>query len=202
VEGKALLRACPGSSISGALSQADLPFNGMTVIASANGSWTGLVAQDLSVSSAPVTGVATFPLGASVSLTNENTNRTIKLTAGPFTMPTGVGTVGAEPPVTDDRTVSCLDEDQGCAAAIVVPSDGPAHLKLTVRLPRSDLRLVEVRGGGEYVFSGGHFEDGRSECLATLEAAHPTSQPSLVVLTFKASGRSLIPDDSSAAHVQ
>jgi hypothetical protein len=91
----------------GGIGTVDLLANSIVLGGAGNTALDADVTSFLSVDAAAITGTATIPAGASVSVTNLTTHKTIGLTNGPFSIPTGVGTgVGAPPPGGKDVTFS------------------------------------------------------------------------------------------------
>jgi hypothetical protein len=187
-----VLEATSGSAraSSGAIGSVFLLGNAMLLFASPGAPLDAQVTQYLSVSSQPVTGTATFPDAATVTITNPLTRQTMTLTNGPFSLPTGVGTLGAKPPTGGAQQVSCRGDGQSCKARIDL-AGGASNRKITIRLTDTDLRLESVKAypnssRSAYSLSDGQFELGGSEYVTILNAVQSNPQDSHLILTFKA----------------
>ncbi len=143
----------------------------------------------VALSSGPIVGTASFPAGATVTVNDQLTNKTYKLTNGGFTIPTATGQ-GAEPPAGGSRTVRCRGTARSCAAQVSI-AGGATNRKLVIKLTDTNLRLRSVRAvpgrsRGAYLLSGGHFALGGSEYVVTLNAVRSNPKGAHLVLTFAA----------------
>jgi hypothetical protein len=176
--------------VSGQISSLYLLPSSMLLFASPNAPLDAQVTQNLSVASQPVTGTATFPDATTVSVTNTLTRQTTNLSNGPFSLPTGVGTLGAKPPSGGGQQVSCRRNGRSCRARIEL-AGGASNRKITIRLTDTDLQLASVKAypsssRSAYSLSGGRFKLGGSEYVATLNAVQSNPRGSHLILTFKA----------------
>lgn len=175
----------------GAISAVWFETNGLLLAASDS---TDPVSADLSqylhVGSGAVTGNATLPAGVSVSVTNASTHQTFTLKGGSFSIPTGVGLLGARPPASGSQTISCRGTVRSCKAQVSI-AGGASNREVTIRLPGRKLRLrsvkaVPARCRGTYLLSDGHSLDRGSEYRVDLNALRSDPRGSHLLLTFAA----------------
>ena len=141
------------------------------------------------VNSSTVTGTAIVPSGSSMTVTNVQTGRTTTLKNGAFSIPTGVGGVGAGPPSAVNRLIECQGRARSCQARINF-AGGARHRKIVIRLPNTNLSLRSVKVVSSskrpaYRLTGGHLILGGSEYSVTLDAARSSPPGSHLILTFR-----------------
>lgn len=171
---------------SGSLLTAGLTANSM-FIAARQGPLAAEVIQFVSVGSAPITGTASIPAGASVSVTDGATNTRYALRNGAFSFPSGVG-AGSRPPRSGTQTIRCRGTARACTAQVSL-AGGAVNRKLVIRLSDTNLRLrsvdaVPASSRGAYLLSGGHYALGGSEYIATLNAVRANPKGAHLVLKF------------------
>jgi hypothetical protein len=176
---------------SGAIQSLFLLNNAMLLFPSPGAPLSAQVTQYLSVGSHPVTGTAKFPDGTTVNVTNTFTRQTMALANGPFSLPTGVGALGAKPPTAGAQQVSCHGNGQACTARIDL-AGGASNRTITIRLTDTDLRLESVKAyptssRDAYTLSDGRFKLSGSEYVTVLNAVESNPRGSYLILTFKAS---------------
>lgn len=115
----------------------------------------------LQVGSQPVTGVATVPAGATATVVNGITGHKTTLASGPFSIPTGVGSLGARPPAGGTRTIQCKGGASACTATVPI-AGGASNRKQIIRLSDTNLQLLSVKAfprssTGAYLLTGGRF---------------------------------------------
>jgi hypothetical protein len=140
------------------------------------------------VSSDTITGTAHVPAGATMTVTVGNTGKTYPLTNGKFSLPTGVGGFGAPPPKRSQQVVKCQGGARSCRATIGL-GGGARNRRLVIRLTDTDFLLRSVQGPprrahAAYGLTNGHFENGGSEYVVTLNAARSSRPGSHLTLTF------------------
>lgn len=150
--------------------------------------WSGDLEPFLVVDGASVTGVAHLPKGTSVTLTNVDTNQTIDVRDGPFSIPTGLVQRAATPRAGRTDAVRCRGTDRSCQARVSTAGDAP-NRKTIIRLPARDLWLEAIKSfprgaAGAAVLSDGHFARGRSEFVETLNTVQSEPRGSHLILTF------------------
>jgi hypothetical protein len=175
---------------SGAMSNVWLLSNALLLSSPTGAASSVDVTQNLYVGSAPVTGVAMIPTGASVTLTNPLTHQTISLSTGPFSISTGVGGLGAKPPADGTRVVRCRGTARACEARISI-AGGASNRKVIIRLTSRGLRFRSVTAIPRtpqlgYSLNDGHFRRSSSEYAVTLNAAQSNPRGSRLILTFAA----------------
>jgi hypothetical protein len=162
--------------------------NAMFVQAGAPGPLSANIIHFLGVSSAPITGTASIPAGATVVVENEQTNKQYTLVNGQsFSIPSGFG-VGAKSPKGGTRTVRCRGAARSCTAAVSI-AGGASNRKLVIKLTDTNLRLKSVtavpkRSERAYLLTGGHFALGGSEYIVTLNAVKSNPKGAHVNLRF------------------
>jgi len=145
---------------------------------------SAVILDGVIVTSAPFTGTATIPAGASVTVTNTTTQQMVTLSSGvAFSIPTGFTGVGAPPPVT--TTVTCHGTALFCLARIPI-ADGASSGTINVSLPAAYLRLKAqiAPRGAKWTLTGGHYEQAGRQYVATLSANAANPAGSQLTLVF------------------
>ena len=173
---------------SGAAQEVNFLDNAWTVIPTGNEMLNATVTDYRLVAGATITGTAHVPAGASMTVTVGDTDQTVKLTNGKFSIPTGVGQLGAVPPKGGKRVVKCRGTARSCRATISL-AGGARDRKIVIRLTDTDLLLRSIKGPPKrahaaYGLTEGHFTDGGSEYVVTLNAARSSAPGSHLTLTF------------------
>jgi hypothetical protein len=174
------------SETSGDFGTAQFSAGGFALLAG-HSTLSAVILDGVIVTSAPFTGTATIPAGASVTVTNTTTQQVVTLSSGvAFSIPTGVTGVGAPPPPPPPATTTatCHGTDMFCLARIPI-GGGAGSGTITVSLPAARLRLRAqfAPRGAKWTLTGGHYEQAGRQYVATLSAnaANPAgSQLSLV----------------------
>ncbi len=162
--------------------------NAMFLQAGSPGPLTATVTHFLAVGSAPITGTASIPAGASVVVVNAQTNKQYTLVNGQsFSIPTGFG-LGAKPPSGGTRTVRCRGNARLCTAQVSI-AGGASNRKLIIKLTDTNLRLTSVtavpkRSSSAYLLSGGHYALGGSEYIVSLNAVRSNPKGAHLILKF------------------
>ncbi len=141
------------------------------------------------VNSGTVTGTATVPSGSSMTVTDVQTGHTTNLKNGAFSIPTGIGTLGARPPSAVNRLIRCHGGTRLCQARINF-AGGTRHRTIAIRLTNTNLSLRSVEAASRakhpvYKLTGGHVTLGGSEYVVTLDAARSIPPGSHLILTFR-----------------
>jgi hypothetical protein len=144
------------------------------------------------VSGPTITGTAHVPAGGSMTVTVGNTGQTIPLSNGKFSIPTGVGQLGAPPPKHGRLLVKCRGGARSCRAVIGL-AGGARNRRVVIRLTDTDFLLRSVkapprRARAAYGLTDGHFARGGSEYVVTLNAARSSAPGSHLTLTFGRAG--------------
>jgi hypothetical protein len=173
---------------SGALREADFLTNAWTLFPTSTGTLNATLTDLRLVTGATVTGTAYVPGGASLTVTPEDTGQTIRLTNGKFSIPTGVGKLGAEPPKGGKQVVKCRGTARSCQARINL-AGGARNREIVIRLTNTNLSLRSVkappkRKHAAYSLTHGHFARGGSQYVVILNAARSSPQGSHLILTF------------------
>ena len=110
------------------------------------------------------------------------------LANGKFSIPTGLGRLGAEPPNAGRRVVTCEGSPRSCRARISL-AGGARNREIVIRLTSSDLSLRSVTSPPRqkrpaYSLTDGHFAQSSSEYVVTLNAPAPSPSRSHLILTF------------------
>ncbi len=165
------------------------PALGWSLVSDGSSSLTATVDDWRYVTSGTVTGTATLAGGASMTVTDLQTGHTTTVKNGSFSIPTGIGPLGATltPPV--NRIIRCRGGSHSCQAQINF-AGGARRREIVIRLTASNLSLRSVRAASSsrhpvYRLSGGHFVLGGSEYVATLNAARSSPRGSHLILTFR-----------------
>ena len=173
---------------SGAVRELDFLSNAWTLIPTGT-DMLNVTVTDWRVVAAPtVTGTAHVPAGASLTVTPEATGQTIRLTNGKFSIPTGEGNLGAQPPKRGNQVVKCRGGARSCRATINL-AGGARNRQITIRLTDTDFSLRSVkappkRKHAAYSLTNGHFTHGGSEYVVILNAARSSLPGSRLTLTF------------------
>lgn len=161
--------------------------NALLLTPASGNALTGQITHYLMVGSAPVTGVATVPAGATVRLSN-GLGRTISLSTGPFTIPSGVPANAAPLPSTP-LAVTCTGTAASCQARVNV-AGGASGRALSVALPASGMYLASKRATPSprravHSLSGSSYSADRRTHTLRLHAARANPKGARVVLTYK-----------------
>lgn len=161
--------------------------NALLVGADASGPLNGNVLQNVMVEPGPVTGTAQVPAGATVTLSN-GAGRTISLTGGPFTIPSGVSAT-AQPLPSTPLTVRCAGTAATCRASVPI-GGGASARPLSVQLPAAGMVLAaaqpspSARGAVHHLTRPRYSRDRRTHRLV-LHAARRNAKGARVVLTYQ-----------------
>ena len=125
-----------------------------------------------------------------MTVTNSNTMQMTTLQNGDFSIPTGVGGLGAPSPSTGPRLTRCRGGASSCRAQINF-AGGARHRQVAIGLTNTNLSLRSIRAVSRskhpiYSLTSGHFVLGGSEYLLTLNAARSSPPGSHLNLTFQA----------------
>ena len=146
---------------------------------------SAVILDGVVVTSAPFTGTATIPAGASVTVTNTTTQQVVTLSSGvAFSIPTGVTGVGAPPPPVT-TTVTCHGTALFCLARIPI-GRGASSGTITVSLPAAFLRLKAqiAPRHAKWTLTGRHYEQAGRKYVATLSANAANPAGSQLTLVF------------------
>jgi hypothetical protein len=146
---------------------------------------SAVILDGVIVTSAPFTGTATIPAGASVTVTNTTTQQMVTLSSGvAFSIPTGFTGVGAPPPPVT-TTVTCHGTALFCLARIPI-AGGASSGTINVSLPAAYLRLKAqiAPRGAKWTLTGGHYEQAGRQYAATLSANAANPAGSQLTLVF------------------
>ena len=172
-------------STSGDFGTAQFEAAGFAVLAG-HSTMSAVITDGVDVSSDPFTGTATIPAGASVTVTNTITQVTVTLSSGvAFSIPTGVPVVGAPPPG-GTTTVTCQGSALLCIARLPIAA-GASTGTIIVNLPRARMRLALQRASSpraRWALTGGHYERGGLQFVATLSSATANPPGSELMLAF------------------
>jgi hypothetical protein len=173
---------------SGAAQEVNFLDNAWTIIPTGTQPLNATVTDWRIVAGDTVTGTAHVPAGATMTVTVGDTGRTFHLTNGKFSIPTGVGALGATPPTGGRRVVKCRGGARSCRATIDL-AGGARNRRIVIRLTDTDLLLRSIkappkRAHAAYSLTRGHFRDGGSEYVVTLNAARSSPPGSHLTLTF------------------
>jgi hypothetical protein len=176
-------------AVQGSIQTAAFTPNNVVLISSAGQSLTAYLTQGLMVGSAPVTGWAIIPAGTTVTAKNFLTGQQTALINGPFSIPTGVGHLGARAPSGGRRVVQCRGGRRSCQASLSI-ARGASNRRITIRLTHSDLWLRSIKAypkasTAAYALSGRHFTVAGSEYVVTLNAARSNPRGSHLTLSFR-----------------
>lgn len=173
---------------SGAAKEVNFFDNAWTLIPTGNDPLNITVTDYRLVSAPTITGTAHVPAGASMTVNVGDTDQTIKLTNGKFSIPTGVGGLGAKPPKRGKQVVKCRGGARSCRATINL-AGGARDRQIVIRLTGTDFLLKSIKGPPKraraaYGLTDGHFRLGGSEYVVTLNAARSSRPGSRLTLTF------------------
>jgi len=172
---------------SGAIADISLQATGFSLDAAAGRPLSVDVTQQLMLESGKLVGDATIPAGTGVTLTNVETGKSIRLKNGTFSIPTGI-VPGAKLPASRPEVVDCRGSETSCQAHVRT-AGGEGRRTIVVKLPHTNLVVRSIatvprRSEIYYLLSGGHFAEGDSEYVVTLNAARGAPAGSQLVLTF------------------
>jgi hypothetical protein len=172
---------------SGAVRDVDFLSNAWTVIPTGTAAVNASITDWRLVTGSTVTGTAHVPAGASLTV-SVGANRDIPLTNGKFSIPTGLGKLGARPPKGGKRVVKCQGTSRSCQARINL-AGGARNREIVIRLTHRHLSLHSVkappkRKHAAYSLTDGHFAHGGSEYIVILNAARSDPRGSHLILTF------------------
>ena len=173
---------------SGAVREVDFLTNAWTLLPTGTETLNATVTDWRIVTGATVTGTAHVPAGASLSVTPGDTGQPIRLTNGKFSIPTGVGKLGAKPLKRGNQIVRCRGSARSCRATINL-AGGAHNRKIVIRLTDTNLRLRSIkapprREHAAYSLTTGHFTHGGSEYVVILNAARSSPPGSHLILNF------------------
>jgi hypothetical protein len=173
---------------SGAAQEINFLDNAWTVIPRGPATLNATVTDWRLVDGPTITGIAHVPAGASMTVTVGDTEKTIPLSNGKFSISTGVGRFGALPPKRGERVVRCRGGARSCRATVSL-AGGARNRRIAIRLSDTDFRLKSVkapprRAHAAYGLTGGHFAEGGSEYVVTLDAARSSPPGSHLTLIF------------------
>ncbi|MFZ0091660.1 MAG: hypothetical protein WAL63_19310 [Solirubrobacteraceae bacterium] len=163
---------------------------GWTLIPGGSAPLTATVDDWRYVNSGTVTGTATVPSGSSMTITDVETGHTTTPKNGAFSIPTGIGALGARPPAAINRLIRCHGGARSCQAQINF-AGGARHREILIRLTNTNLLLRSVKAVSSskhpvYRLHGGHFSLGGSEYVVTFDADRSSPPGSHLILTFRA----------------
>jgi hypothetical protein len=173
---------------SGATQEINFLDNAWTLIPRGPGTVNATVTDWRLVDGPTITGTAHVPAGASMTVTVGDTQQTVPLTNGKFSISTGVGQFGAPPPKRGTRVVRCRGGARSCRATVSL-AGGARNRRIVIRLSDTDFLLKSVkapprRAHAAYGLTGGHFAEGGSEYVVTLNAARSSPPKSHLTLIF------------------
>ena len=172
---------------SGALKNVEFLSNAWTLIPTGTEALNASITDWRLVTGPTVTGTAHVPAGASLTV-SVGVNREISLPNGKFSIPTGLGKLGAGPPKGGKRVVRCQGTPRSCRARISL-GGGARNRQIVIQLTHPDLSLHSVkappkRKHAAYSLTDGHFAHGGSEYVVILNAAGSSPRGSHLILTF------------------
>ena len=162
---------------------------GWGLVSVGNAPLTATVDDRRLVNGATVTGTASVPSGASMTVTNTQTGQTTTVKNGAFSIPTGIGQTGVKPPTAVNHFIQCHGGPRSCRAQINF-AGGARQRTIVIRLTNTHLSLRSVRVVSRsnhpvYRLTRGHFVLGGSEYVVTLNAARSSPRRSHLILTFR-----------------
>ena len=162
---------------------------GWSLVSVGNSPLTATVDDWRYVNGGTVTGTASIPSGASMTVTDVQTGHTTTVKNSAFSIPTGISRAGVRPPSTVNHFIQCRGRGHSCKARLNF-AGGARHRQIVIRLTAADLSLVSVRAVSRskhpvYRLTGGHFVLDGSEYVVTLSAAQSSPRRSQLVLTFR-----------------
>ncbi len=173
---------------SGAVKELNFLSNAWTLIPTGTDMLNVTVTDWRIVTGPTITGTAHVPAGATLTVNVGDTGQTIPLSNGKFSIPTGANTLGAKPPKRGSQVVRCRGGARSCRAIINL-AGGAHNRKLVIRLTDTDFSLRSIkappkRNHAAYSLTNGHFAQGGSQYVATLNAAASSRSGSRLTLTF------------------
>ncbi|MFL5831630.1 MAG: hypothetical protein ACJ76X_17070 [Solirubrobacteraceae bacterium] len=183
--------ASAGGSVlvqSGSLENAEFLANSWGIVPSGTDTVNAQVTDWRIVTASTITGTANVPPGATLTVQPAATGRTIRITNGQFSIPTGLFGLGAKPPKSGNQVVRCRGSAHSCSARVGL-AGGAKDREIVIRLPSRHLALQSVKAPprsrhAAYILAGGHFARGGSEYVVTLNAARSSPRGSHLTLTF------------------
>jgi hypothetical protein len=173
---------------SGATKEINFLGNAWTLIPTGSETLNATVTDWRIVAGATITGTAHVPAGASMTVMVGDTGQTIQLTNGKFSIPTGVGNLGAKAPTRGNHVVKCRGGTRSCRAVLNL-AGGARDRHVVIRLTDTDFLLRSIKAPAKrkhaaYGLTDGHFARGGSEYVVTLNAARSSPPGSHLTLTF------------------
>jgi hypothetical protein len=152
----------------------------------------GSVSEVVGVSGPKITGIASVPAGATVTLLNTQTNQTIDIPNGPFTIDTGQE-LAAKQMNTTDETVSCQGTAASCGAAVDITGP-PTRRQVSIDLSQSGLGLESVRPTPAsektgFNLTGGHLTENHQHYVVDIDTLQAEPTGVQLHLDFDARGR-------------
>jgi hypothetical protein len=180
-----------GGSISlesGAMKEVDFLSNAWSVLPTGTATLNATISDSRLVSGPIVTGTAHVPGGATLTVLVGGNEQPIRLTNGKFSVPTGLGRLGSQPPSGGKRVIACRGNAHTCHARINL-AGGARNREIVIRLTNTDLSLQSVKASprrerAAYSLTRGHFAHGGTEYIVTLNAARSSPRGSGLSLTF------------------
>jgi hypothetical protein len=171
---------------SGAIKQVEFLSNAWTILRTGTDALNAEITDWRLVAGPTVTGTAYVPAGG--SLTVSINGQTVQLPNGKFSIPTGLGKLGAQPPKGGNQLVSCEGGPRSCRARINL-TGGARNREIVIRLTNTNLSLRSVkapptRKHAAYSLTHGHFAGGGSQYVVILNAAQTSPRGSHLTLTF------------------
>ena len=172
---------------SGALKDVEFLSNAWTLIPTGTEALNASITDWRLVTGSTVTGTAHVPAGASLTV-SVGANQEIPLPNGKFSIPTGLGKLGAKPPKGGKRVVKCQGTSRSCRARINL-AGGARNREIVIRLTHPHLSLQSVKAPAKskhaaYSLTDGHSAHGGSEYVVILNAVRSSPRGSHLILTF------------------
>jgi hypothetical protein len=172
---------------SGAIKQVEFLSNAWTILPTGTDTLNAEITDWRLVTGPTVTGTAYVPAGASMTVT-VGSSGPIQLPNGKFSIPTGLGLLGAAPPKGGTQIVKCRGNHRSCRVRINL-AGGARNRTIVIQLTNTNLTLMNVkapprREHAAYSLTNGHFAHGGSQYVVTLNAAQSSPPGSDLILTF------------------
>jgi len=155
--------------------------------AASGGALYGNVSEWLGVSGPVITGVAVVPDGATVKLLNPDTDQTIDLPSGPFTID-ATPTTSVERLNTSEESVRCQGKAASCKAMVAIGGEAQKR-RVTVDLAHPSMSLASVSvdppsDKAGFNLSDGRFSDDGQRYTLTVNTLEAEPSNTHLVLTF------------------
>ncbi len=172
---------------SGAVQEANFLDNAWTLIPTGTQTLNVKITDWRIVTAATITVTAHVPPGASMTVIPGDTGTPFRLNNGKFSIPTGVDE-GAKPPKRGTQVVKCRGSARSCQAKINL-AGGAHNRKIVIQLTDTDFSLRSIkapprRKHAAYSLTNGHFIQGGSKYVVTLNAARSSRPGSQLTLRF------------------